>query len=298
MSPRAAVHDPPHPHAYDPDVFSTAYERVLSKWPAPHSSVTVPTPFGATHVNVCGPADGPPVLLLPGGGGATSAPWYAQAAALSRTHRVHAVDLLGAPGRSVPDPGRGPRTLDDLMDWLGSVLDGLGLGGAEVDVVGHSYGAWIALHHALRTPARTRRLVLLDPTQCFAGFRPAYLLRALPMLLRPTPRRVRAFLEWESGGADTLDPHCLALQEAAARFPALRPATGPRPAPDALRAFTSPALILFAGAAKAHDARELAATARESMPEATVTVLPGIAHHALPPALPEATNHLIARFLD
>ncbi|MFI7006175.1 alpha/beta fold hydrolase [Streptomyces sp. NPDC050145] len=297
MSPRAAVHDAPHPHTYDPAAFRTAYERVLAKWPARHTSVTVPTPFGATHVNMCGPADGAPVLLLPGGGGATSAAWYAQAAALSRTHRVHAVDLIGAPGRSVPDPGRRPRTLDDLMTWVASVLDGLGLGGGEVDLIGHSYGAWIALHHALRAPARTRRLVLLDPTQCFAAFRPAYLLHALPVLLRPTPRRVRTFLEWESGGAGALDPDCLALQEAAARFPAARPATGPRPAPDALRACTAPALILLAGAARVHDSHEVASKARELMPAASVKVLRGIAHHAMPPALSDEANHLIAGLL-
>ncbi|MFI9063702.1 hypothetical protein ACIGQE_17710 [Streptomyces sp. NPDC053429] len=43
------------------------------------------------------------------------------------------------------------------------------------------------------------RLVLIDPTQVFAGFRPGYLLRALPSLLRPSEARARAFLAWETG---------------------------------------------------------------------------------------------------
>lgn len=184
---------------YDAGRFHDAYDKVMAKWPAGTESVTVPTPFGATHVHLTGPADGRPLVLLPGGGAATSACWYAQAAELSRTHRVHAVDLIGAPGRSTPAGDRHPRTVADLAGWLDALLDGLGI--AETDLGGHSYGAWIALHHTLHAPGRVRRLFLLDPTQCFAGFKAAYLLRALPMLLRPTPRRVRAFLEWEIGRA-------------------------------------------------------------------------------------------------
>lgn len=297
MSPRTTTRQ--NPHTYDVDAFHSAYERVLGKWPDPHTSVTVPTPFGETCVHTCGSADGTPAVLLPGGGGATSASWYAQAAALSRTHRVHAIDLVGAPGLSVPAEGRHPRTLDDLMAWLDAVLDGLGVrAGEAVDLVGHSYGAWIALHHALRSPARTRRLVLLDPTQCFAGFRPAYLLHALSMLLRPTPRRVRAFLEWEADGGVSLDPDCLALQESAAGFPAARPVIGPRSAPDTLRTLKAPTLVLLAGASRTHDAAQVASRVGELMPQAMVRVLPGISHHALPAALPAEANHLIAGFLD
>lgn len=162
----------------------------------------LPTPYGTTHVNSCGPAAGPPLVLL-AGGRATSVSWYANAAELSRSHRVHAVDLLGDPGRSVPDPRRPLRTVTDLMAWLDAVLDGLGID--RTDLAGHSYGGWIALTYALHAPGRISRLALLDPTRCFAGYRVPYLLHALPMLLRPSARRIRAFLEWETGGLP-LDP--------------------------------------------------------------------------------------------
>jgi pimeloyl-ACP methyl ester carboxylesterase len=46
------------------------------------------------------------------------------------------------------------------------VLDGLGVELPEL--VGHSYGAWIALTYALQRPARVGKLTLLDPTMCFA----------------------------------------------------------------------------------------------------------------------------------
>jgi pimeloyl-ACP methyl ester carboxylesterase len=269
----------PRTRGYDADAFRIAYDRVLARWPAQRESLTVPTPFGDTRVNACGPREAPPLLLLPGGGGATSVSWYAQAAALARTRRVYAADLIGAPGLSVPAGGRRPRGVADLVAWLDAVL--VGLGAAPVDVGGHSYGAWIALHHALRVPARVRRLFLLDPTGCFAGFKAAYLLHALPMLLRPAPRRVRAFLEWESGGA-ALDPDWVALQEAAAGFPAVRPVTGPRPAPQALRALEVPVLLLVAANGRAHDPGEVAARAATLLPHVETTVLPDV---TLPRAL-------------
>jgi pimeloyl-ACP methyl ester carboxylesterase len=282
--------------AYDMDGFLAAYDKVMAKWPAEREAVTVPTPYGATYVNVCGPRHGAPVVMLPGGGGATSASWYVQAAELAHTHRVFAVDLIGAPGRSTEAAGRPPRSVADLVAWLDAVLGGLGI--EETDLGGHSYGAWIALHYTLRASARVRRLFLLDPTQCFAGYRPAYLLHALPMLLRPAPRRVRAFLEWETGGV-SLDPDWLRLQEAAAGFPSVsKPVTGPRPAPDALRGLDVPVLLLLAENSRAHDTYEVAARASAALPPRSETaVLPDVSHHALPQSAPAELGRRLREFL-
>jgi pimeloyl-ACP methyl ester carboxylesterase len=279
---------------YDNDAFRAAYDKVMAKWPADREAVRVPTPFGTTYVNTCGPRDAPPLVLLPGGGGATSASWYAQAADLARTRRLYAVDLIGAPGRSEPAADRHPRTVADLTAWLDALLGGLGID--EADFGGHSYGAWIALHHALGAPARVRRLFLLDPTQCFAGYKAAYLLRALPMLLRPTPRRVRAFLEWETGGV-ALDPDWLRLQEAAAGFPSARPVTGPRPAPDALRGLDMPVLLLLAGNSGTYDTSEVARRARDLLPRWETDVVPDVSHHALPQAAPPGLGRRLSEFL-
>ncbi|GHD98031.1 alpha/beta fold hydrolase [Streptomyces alanosinicus] len=279
---------------YDGEVFRVAYDKVLAKWPAEREALTVRTPFGATRVNACGPRDAPPLLLLPGGGGATSVSWYAQAAELARIRRVYAVDVIGAPGLSGPAADRHPRTVADLTRWLDALQDGLGA--ASTDLGGHSYGGWIALHHALRAPDRVRRLFLLDPTQCFAGFKTAYLLRALPMLLRPAPRRVRAFLEWETGGVPP-DPDWLALQEAAVDFPAAKPVTAPRPAPQALRALDRRVLLLVAANSRTHDPTEVAARAAALLPHVETAVLPDVSHHALPQSAPAALAHHVIDFL-
>lgn len=277
--------------------FCTAYDKVLARWPEGTEHRTVPTPFGDTYAAVCGPADAPPLVLLPGGG-ATAGSWFANVAAWARTRRVYAVDLIGEAGRSVPDASRPIRSVADLTGWLDALLDGLGAdANAAVDLGGHSYGAWIALHYALHAPHRVRRLVLVDPTQCFAGFRTGYLLHALPMLLRPSAGRTRAFLTWETGGIP-LDPDWLRLQEYAAEFPTTKPVTGPRPAPDALRALRLPVLVLLAGRGRAHDAGKVAARAAELLPDVRTAVLPGVSHHALPHTESAELTRRVGEFLD
>ncbi|MFJ3721627.1 alpha/beta fold hydrolase [Streptomyces sp. NPDC090045] len=267
--------------------FRAAYDEVLGQWPGPVETADLPTPYGVTRVNSCGPAGAPPLVLLPGGG-STSTVWGACAAAgAARTHRMHAVDLMGDPGLSVPAPGRALRSVADLVGWLDAVLDALGPDGptgqrGPVALGGHSYGAWIAAHYAAARPARLGRLVLLDPTQVFAGLRPGYVLRALPVLVRPTPERIRSFLGWETRGA-ALDPAWLRLQDETARFPSVRPVTGPRPDLGALGQRPGARVdVLFAEHARCHDAGRAARAAREALPGARVEVLPGLAHHALP----------------
>lgn len=257
--------------------FFTAYDRVLARWPIPVESVDLESAFGRTHVQVCGLHDAAPLVLLPAGG-ATSTVWFNNVADLARDHRVYAVDPIGDAGRSRLEQPIKDR--QDLMTWLDGVLDGLGLLGAAV--IGHSYGAWIALSYALHAPQRVRSLVLLDPTQCFAGLRAGYLLRAVPLFVRPTTRGMQRLLRWESAGAD-LDPDWLELVSlAAADFPKSSPVVGPRPEPDRLAASTVPTLVVLAGRSRCHDGPAVARAARQLMPRAVISTLPGVSHHELP----------------
>ncbi|WP_406195620.1 alpha/beta fold hydrolase [Kitasatospora sp. NBC_01560] len=278
-----------------PDAFLAAYDAVLARWPVPVEALSVRTPHGTTRVNACGPRDGHPLVLLHGGG-ATSTGWLANVGALAAAgHRVLAVDLLGDPGRSRPD---GPPLdgVPGLLGWLDAVLDGLGV--PRADFCGHSYGGWIALEYALHAPARVRRLALLDPTQCFAGFRPGYLLRVLPLFLPPrTAAGALRYLDRETGGTG-LDPAWRALYALGhAEFPATRPVTGPRPTAGRLRALAAPTLVLLAGRSGPHRADRVAVLARKALPEATVTVLPEASHHNLPMAHAAEVNRHLTDFL-
>ncbi|WP_306436906.1 MULTISPECIES: alpha/beta fold hydrolase [Nocardiaceae] len=121
--------------------FFSAYDRVLGKWPLPIDTIDVESDYGTTRVNASGPADGPPVVLLPGGG-STSTVWFANVAALARENRVFAIEPMGDPGRSVVGP-KTIRTVDNLMSWLDQVLETLVA--TRTSVVGHGYGATVAL---------------------------------------------------------------------------------------------------------------------------------------------------------
>lgn len=100
---------------------------------------------------------GPAVVLLHGLGG-FAASWRTTMGALDRQVTAYALDLpgFGASGK--------PRLRYDLDLFARAVqgfLDGLGL--ASASLVGHSLGAAVAIHYALRYPARVERLALLSP---------------------------------------------------------------------------------------------------------------------------------------
>jgi pimeloyl-ACP methyl ester carboxylesterase len=272
--------------------FLAAYDAVLARWPGAVESADLPSPAGTTHVNICGPRDGRPLVLLHGRG-ATSTVWFANVGALSRTHRVYAVDTMGDAGRSVND-GRPLESLAGFMEWLDGVLDALDLESASL--CGHSYGGWLALNYALHAPQRVRELALLDPTDCFAGLRMSYRLHAVPIFAMPSAERMRAFITWETAGM-RVDPTWLDLLCIGRRFPAAKVVLPRRPAPDRLRALTVPTLLLLAEKTRAHDLHKVSANARKLMPGLAGTTLPDVSHHAMPTERPEQLNRALAAFL-
>jgi len=273
--------------------FRAAYDRVLARWPLPVESFDLVSEFGRTRVNGCGPDDAPPLVLL-SGGGATSTVWFANVAELARDHRVFAVDTMGDVGRSQPD-GRPIQGREDLMLWLDGVLDGLGLLGAAV--AGHSSGAWLALSYALQAPRRVRALALIDPTQCFAELNTGYVLRAFPLSVRPSARRLRRLLRWESAGGD-LDPDWLELVTlGAVRRPRPTVVTGPRPEPERLAACTVPTLVLLAERSRVHDVATVDKAVRAVLPRAVIATLPAVSHHQLPFHNASELNRQVLSFL-
>jgi 4,5:9,10-diseco-3-hydroxy-5,9,17-trioxoandrosta-1(10),2-diene-4-oate hydrolase len=105
--------------------------------------------------------DGPPVLLLHGGGPGASgvSNYHRNIAALAKQYRVIVPDLPGY-GRS----RKGVDAADPfgyLADHIRGVLDELGLERAHL--VGNSYGGACALRLALDTPDRVDRMVLMGP---------------------------------------------------------------------------------------------------------------------------------------
>ncbi|MFJ9898418.1 alpha/beta fold hydrolase [Streptomyces sp. NPDC091280] len=270
--------------------FDLAYDELRARWPESTQERDVATPYGRTRVHVYGPAEGSPLVLLPGGS-ATGLVWFANAPALGERYRVHAVDLLGDAGRT-ERRGTPLKNSNDLTAWLDAVLDGLGL--TRTHLCGHSYGAWLAARYALHAPQRVDRLALVDPTQVFAGFRLGYLLHALPTLIRPSEARARAFLAWETAGTHP-DETWQRLYALATTVPGRKLVTGLRPRTADLR---MPVLVLLAEHGRAHNAVKVAARARRMLSQGEATLLPAATHHSLPFTEPKQLNDRLMTFLD
>jgi pimeloyl-ACP methyl ester carboxylesterase len=90
----------------------------------------------------------------------TSGQWRGLMDLLSPTHRVLAPDCVGS-GRSAQWHSDRPMSLKDEVEFLDPVFS---RAGASFSLVGHSYGAAVALIAALAYPERVRALALYEPT--------------------------------------------------------------------------------------------------------------------------------------
>lgn len=122
------------------------------------------TTLAGVDIDVWEGGDGPPLLFLHGAGGFRPGPAY--------------LDLLGRRRRVIAPshPGFGVSGLADWMDRPDDIahlylelLDRLHI--AHIDVIGTSFGGWIAAELATMQPQRLRRLVLVAPAGVKTGSR-------------------------------------------------------------------------------------------------------------------------------
>jgi pimeloyl-ACP methyl ester carboxylesterase len=139
------------------------YEAICQKWamrwPASAETTTLETASGRTFVRACGRTADPPLVLLPGARSG-SLMWTPHVAALSAHYRTYALDIVGDVGFSVNR--HKVSKAEDLVSWLDEVLAVLAPG-RPVNLLGISYGGWIAAEYARRFPDRLRSVVLLAP---------------------------------------------------------------------------------------------------------------------------------------
>jgi pimeloyl-ACP methyl ester carboxylesterase len=123
--------------------------------------------------------DGPPVLLLHGGG-AGSAIWFRQIEVLANTHRVIAPDHPVF-GLSSQIAYTAPFS-DTVVRYMTGFMDALELGYA--DVVGLSLGAQMAMLVAIENPERIKKLVVIGSAGLGEEFPLLYKLSNIPLLGR------------------------------------------------------------------------------------------------------------------
>ena len=206
-----------------------------------------------------GPADGTAVLLLHGMAGRSDT-WDGVAGALiDAGRRVIALDLRGH-GRSARATSY---PLSDFSTDVITLLDQLDL--AQVDLVGHSLGGWVALSVAAQQPQRIRSLLIED-----APIPPHDTSGATTNPSVPSVRRLLA-----SMGIRRMLAIVFANRfDLRMRKPILAALRMPAPAWWAsLAAIDAPTLLL--GASQSHLAAERLPLLATAIPPATVVVLKG-----------------------
>jgi len=114
-------------------------------------------PLGEVHLNIGVAGQGPTVVLVHGSWDDHSA-WDAVAIILSRAWRVVVYDRRGHGASNVPD-GQG-KISEDVADLHGVITS---CGDGPVHLVGHSYGACVAMMYAARHPDRLASVSLHEP---------------------------------------------------------------------------------------------------------------------------------------
>jgi pimeloyl-ACP methyl ester carboxylesterase len=275
--------------------FEAAYECALAAWPSTRSARAIDTRFGRTNVLSCGASDGVPVVLLPAIA-VSAASWFANVSALGAHHPVVAVDVIGDVGRS-----KQTEALRDgaaMSVWLDAVLDGLGHD--RVHLVGLSYGGWIALNQARRSPDHLASVTAIDPPGAIARTRARFMLEILPdAVLAKTTKSDRALHRLLCRlNDDTLpDEPLLGLSVAG-----LRTFVGKVPRPgrltDAeLASIGIPTLLLIGERSPLTDARQAVDRVRRLLPDVEAEIVPD-AGHMLTVERPQAFNECVLRFFD
>lgn len=148
--------------------FIASYNKSLQLWEIPYKEEDIPTTLGTAHVIISGPSSGKPVVLLHGMD-ATSTMWYPNIKALSKNHRVYAIDFLKEVGKSKLTE----KTLskEEIVAWYNQIFDHYKL--KDFDLIGASKGGWLATLLAVQKENEIGKLVLLSPAQAFQNIEKA-----------------------------------------------------------------------------------------------------------------------------
>ncbi len=271
--------------------YMAAYENVFSHWPVPYAATDVSTRFGKTHINVSGPQNAPPLVLLPGNF-TSSTTWFYNVARLSQSYCVYAVDTIGDVGKSIPE--RLPANRSDYACWLDDILANLNIGKATL--MGISYGGFLAVNFALHDPEKVQRLVLLCPGLPLAPFTLRWMIYGMPMLFSSSHWAGEWFLR--GAARKGYDPQDMLQETFIIGVAGMQSKNVIRPDIGAQewKGIQMPTLLLVGEREMLYNPRTALQRARQLIPHIEAGLVPQ-AGHLLHSDQPEKVNESILRFL-
>ncbi len=287
--------------------FEALYLKKGKLWPVASETTRIDTPSGQTFVRVSGCSNSRPLVLLPGARG-TSLMWAPNVAALSACYRTYALD-------SVTDIGLSAAHVEiakaeDFVRWLDEVL-GVLVPHGSVDMMGMSYGGWLAAQYALRSPARLGKVVLLAPGATVLPMSIRFLLR-IALIGMPFPGRhggpVRRMIEWlfadlarsrtDGGGRPAIGIEDVLDTVRLDRFFALPWPPWPTVIPDeSWRSWSVPTLFLVGAHEKIYSPEAAVKRLNRLAPGIRTEIIPG-AGHDLTLVQPDLVAERVLAFLD
>ena len=158
-----------------------SYDKSLQLWKVPFKEDDLITSYGTAHVIISGPKEAAPLVILHGMD-ASSTMWYPNIEAISKNHRVYAIDFLMEPSKSVSCGETLNKT--EVVAWYNEIFDHYRL--TKFKVIGASRGGWVGTLLATQADSRITKLALLSPAQTFESIdskrkaMPALMLKLFP----------------------------------------------------------------------------------------------------------------------
>lgn len=250
--------------------FMVAYQRAFALWPQPFEEFDVETATTTTRVHAYRPQpDGAPIVLLTGAGFNASS-WHPHVAALATVGPVYGIDMPGDPNPSIArgllsPPENCARWLDELLEKLDD---------RPAHLVGYSYGGWVAMNQAIRSPGRVASITLLDPAGLTKPDARFWFWLSVAGLATMTPMPLRRRLARWFDSPSMTEPELIPLMwsglrgyHAEPKFPAVL-------TDDQLRSINMPALLIT-GSRSALITPDQARDRGNLMPHAEVAIVPG-----------------------
>jgi pimeloyl-ACP methyl ester carboxylesterase len=251
----------------------------------------IETAFGRTHVFEW-PGAGEPIVFLHGAG--SSSLMWAPILELLPNRHVYAIDRVGEPGcseQTAPMTG-----VNDLVEWLGAVLDALEL--TTVDLVGASYGGWLACNFTMQHSEHVRTLTLVEPA--LTKISPSFWVHGAAVgiaLMLPRAAQRSALKRLHMSAVADVDPRAKRIgQMGLTKYRRGAPRRVTPLSDDELRAITVPTLIVLGAHSEIHHASELLDRMLRVMPDARGELVPD-AGHAVPLERPDAVARAFAAFV-
>ena len=283
--------------------YMAAYEASMKLWTVSYEAVDLRSRFGSTHVVICGPRNAQPLVLLHCFATSLTC-WAYNVAPLSENHRVYALDMMGQPGKSIPD--QPIRSRHELSEWLTDSLDQLGI--HRTDLIGYSFGGFTGLNYAMHAPDRVNKLVLLSPAGSLVPLWKQFYVRGIVSSLLPSLSHLlanRLWFEWmfdkpNLNNEKTRRIYDRLLTQFALGQRHFRSAGGVLPIAykdDELRGVRSPTLVLIGQQESLLDPVAAVRRARQLIPRVQAELVPQ-ASHDLPVSRAETVNQRVVAFLE